>query len=204
MIAIPMSRQVHSLAGAVVLNLFLWFHLWKNWPALLGREAWLSRGLALGGALEASVALLFVTALVTHIALWPRGTETREQALVGSPALRQVQRITGIGALVFLGYHLYHVFPSRLGMGVFITGAYDVLWDSLGEPVTLAIYVIGVSFLYFHLAQGLCRAAVTWNWISRASSAKALRYAAGAVGFVLWGLTLQLISHFATGQKLFG
>jgi succinate dehydrogenase / fumarate reductase cytochrome b subunit len=199
-----MLRLVHSFVGLFPLGLFLPFHLWANWAALSGREAWVDRGRALGPAFQAVLGLAFGLCLIAHLWLWPRGAEPRPQALVGSLALRRLQQITGVAFLLFLGYHIYQVLPARLNPDLFGAGAYGVLWDGLGEPVTLGVYIVGISALYFHFAHGLCRAAVTWGIVSRPSSITALRCGAGLVGFALWAFSLQLVSHFAIGQGLIG
>lgn len=199
-----MSRRVHSLVGLFPLGLFLPFHLWVNWAALSGREGWLDRGRALGPAFQVVIGLAFGLCLIAHLWLWPRGEDPRPQALLGSVALRTIQRMTGVAFLLFLGYHVYQVLPARLNPDLFAAGAYGILWDDLGEPLTLGMYIVGVSALCFHFAHGLCRAAVTWRMVSRPSSATALGYVAGLVGFTLWALFLQIISHFATGQRLIG
>jgi succinate dehydrogenase / fumarate reductase cytochrome b subunit len=197
-----MSRRVHSLVGLFPLGLFLPFHLWVNWTALSGREAWVDRGFTIGPAIQGLIGLVFGLCLIAHLWLWPRGEDPRPQALLGSLALRAIQRMTGVAFLLFLGYHIYQVIPASLNRDLFAAGAYGILWDDLGEPLTLGIYVAGISALYFHFSHGLCRAAVTWGMVSSPSSAKALHYVAGLVGFALWALTLQVISHFAIGQKL--
>jgi hypothetical protein len=96
------------------------------------------------------------------------------------------------------------VLPAKFGADVMVGGAYDILWNELGTPVTLFIYVIGVSAVCFHLAHGLCRAATRAGLVSSKKGVNGLRYAAGAIGFVLWAASLQLISRFAVGQGLFG
>jgi succinate dehydrogenase / fumarate reductase, cytochrome b subunit len=198
-----MAYRLHSLAGLIPLILFIPFHLWGNWPALGGRMAWLDRERAIGTVLLTVIGLSFGISTLVHLLLWPRGADPRPPELVGSSALRQLQRATGIGVLLFLAYHLWHLRSALIGSELLASGAYDILWDSLGEPLTLSLYVFGIAALCFHLAHGLCRAAVTWKVLSRPSSVIAFRYAAAIAGSILWILTLQLISHFAIGQSLF-
>lgn len=199
------GRRLHSLTGVAPLGAFLVYHLWVNWPACNDREAWLVRRLLVGSVLESWIAALFAVCLAVHVALSVAFLRESDTApLLGSPGLRRLQQITGGVALLFIVYHLYQVTAFRFGSEIIAGGAYDVLWSELGMPLRMFIYVVGVSAVFFHFAQGLCRAVVRWNLLSSKRGLTAARYLAGAIGFLLWGMSLQLISHFAIGEGLFG
>jgi succinate dehydrogenase/fumarate reductase cytochrome b subunit (b558 family) len=199
-----MTRWVHSLAGLIPAAFFIPLHLWNHWAALAGRQAWVVRERALGTALPVALGVGLAASLLVHVALWPRGAETRPLHLLGSGSLRQFQRFSGIVALLFISYHFFHLAPATVGSDIFAAGSYDILWDSLGEPINLGIYLFGIWTLYFHLGHGLCRAAVTFDLVSSPRGALALRWTSASLVLLLWAITVQLVSYFATGTALIG
>jgi hypothetical protein len=186
--------------GLVPLSLFAVFHLWSNWPALTSREAWLARlrEHAFGTGWRWCVLAL----LGVHVALGLARAWRRQSAAVGASHGRaRFQGLTGALLLVFVGYHLCHVWPAASAAAYASPGdGYQQLWLMLGRPLPLALYVLGSSALAFHLAHG---------WASsieaEASSAAfrvAARYLAGATGLVLFVLYIQLVGRFALGEAV--
>lgn len=94
-----------------------------------------------------------------------------------------LQRVTGLIALLFI---LWHVFHTRgwfhfLGLEAYLGGAnfrpYNAA-SSLGEAmrgfITRAAYAVGVLSCVFHLANGLWTMGITWGvWISAAAQRRA-------------------------------
>jgi hypothetical protein len=76
------------------------------------------------------------------------------------------------------------------------------MWQVLGRPFDLAIYLVGISATCFHFAHGLSRAAVTFGLARSTRAVMFARLSAGVIGFALWALLLQLLGHFALGAPL--
>ena len=77
--------------------------------------------------------------------------------------------------------------------------SYERLWELLGQPLWLVVYVVGCAALACHAAHGLfgvleLRASQPWR--------VALRYGAGVAAFVLFVVYLQLVGRFAVGEPM--
>ena len=199
-----LQRRIHSLAAVGPLGLFLVFHLWQNWAALSGREAWLQRTLQIKAHFGFEVVFLFCLSLALHATLgWGKAAGARAIE-PGTPGLRLLQRLTGLGVLVFLSVHLFQVWFHKYGDQILCNGPYDAVRIALGSPLQVGVYAAGVTVVYFHFAHGLSRAAVSWGLVRDERQLRATRYLTGAFGFILWALTLHVLGRFAVGHGLFG
>jgi succinate dehydrogenase / fumarate reductase, cytochrome b subunit len=104
-----------------------------------------------------------------------------------------LQRITGIVAFVFIGWHVYT--ERFVGRGM---TAYADVQASMMNPWFVTFYLIGIAAASFHLGNGLWNFACKWGI---AVSVKAQR-AAGwfgalvAVSFTLMGVAIVLGLHY--------
>jgi len=197
-------RRIHSLAAVGPLSLYLAYHLWQNWAALQGREAWLERTLQVKALAGFELLFLFCVSLALHATLgWSKGGRAGSLP-ADRPGLGRLQRLTGLGVLLFLSLHLYQVWFQCRKDGLLCSGPYDGLRTALGSPLVAGLYAAGVTLVYFHFAHGLSRAAVYWGLASSERQAIAARWLAGGLGFALWALTLHVLGRFAIGQGLFG
>jgi len=189
----PWWLHLQRALGLVPLALYAGFHLWTHWPALLGREAWLARAehYALGHAWGGLVLGLF--ALHGGLGI----LRARRVGVSGGGQIFQV----GTGALLagFVVFHLIQVWPAADNNSARFDRSYERLWQSLGQPLVLGVYVLGCGALAGHLAHG------SYLWLAsrlpRAAQAP-FRYVAGLSGFVLFVLYLQLIGRFAAGEPM--
>jgi succinate dehydrogenase/fumarate reductase cytochrome b subunit (b558 family) len=196
-----MLARVHSLLGAVPLGAFLLFHLYQTWPVLAGREQWVDR--ALHSPSRFWIALWVLVPIALHALLGAiRLRRETPNPLTGARALRAIQAATGALVLAFVIYHLLQVWAEAEGPHASERGAYAALWRSLGQPMELAIYLIGVTAVCFHVAHGLSRTAVTFGLARTPAAVRRCRYGAGALGFALWAALLQLLAQFALGEPL--
>jgi succinate dehydrogenase / fumarate reductase cytochrome b subunit len=198
-----MLARVHSLLGVVPLSAYLFWHLYQTWPALAGREAWVDRALNAPSRVWviACVLLLLAAHGVLGLARMRRGPA---EPLTGGRALRAIQAATGALVLGFVLYHVRQVWGEGEGPHQTPRAAYAALWRNLGRPLDLAIYVIGITAVSFHLAHGLSRAAVTFRLARTERAVTRWRFGAGALGFLLWVAFLQLLAQFALGESLVG
>ncbi|MBN1656189.1 MAG: hypothetical protein JXA30_20640 [Deltaproteobacteria bacterium] len=197
-------KRLHSFSGILPLSVYLIYHLWVNWAALYSRERWVDRVTWIESHCEPTVEILFFLSLTLHVFLGLGRKIESDHPLFVSTSLRRIQRTTGFASLLFIGLHLFHLWPLRSGPQQTVRDSYAALWSGLSEPGCLALYLVGITVVYFHFAHGLSRAAVSWGLISSERSLRAVYYAVSVVGIGLWGLTLHLLGHFATGQGLFG
>ena len=199
-----MLTRAHSLLGVFPLGAFLVFHLHRLWPAVYGREAFIER--APHGVSRAWTIPLVILPLAAHAALGLRRTlrdrGAPADARLGPPALRFVQAGAGALALAFVLSHVVQVWGVERGPHASEHAVYWRLWSSAGQMSTLCVYLIGISAVCFHFAHGLARAAVSFELVASARAAYRVRWVAGAVGFALWLLFLQVLAHFALGAPL--
>src|SRR5690606_18245106 len=115
------------------------------------------------GAIALEIVLVLVP-LAVHagLGLWSvaRG-RSGDAGAYGSAAMRAWQRVTG-GVLLF--FILFHVGETWLGKlsGFDGSASYDNLRATLGRPMHIVIYVVGITCLSFHLALGIGSFASAW------------------------------------------
>lgn len=191
--------RVQSLLGVLPLGSYLVFHLVDQWPALSGREVWVEH--AARHPPRMWLLALLVAAAAVHAVL---GVARLVQADGERSArrLRGLQALTGLLLLGFVAYHVAQVWAPGVGAHTSPRDAYDCLWRLAGEPLSLSIYLVGITAAWFHFAHGLSRAAFTWGLAVSPRGIMGARVLAGALGFVFWLLSLQLLAHFALGTSL--
>lgn len=178
------------------LLLYSVYHLWAQWPALYGRDAWVERAQrhGIGAALGALVIVSFLVHAVIGVYRSLRAPDTRIER-----SRRWFQLSTGLTIAGFTIYHLSHVWPRADGSAATLERSHERLWELLGQPVVLTIYVLGCSALAGHAAHAL---ALLLEPYVPTRSRTALRLLAGLSGFVLFGLYLQLIGQYAAGEPM--
>lgn len=192
--------RLHRFLG-VWLGGYLVFHLWEQWPALAGREAWLER-MRTTTARPWEIALVLVP-LAAHALIGAvraaRGWRSASGAVDG---LGRVQAAAGVVVLLFVGYHLVQVWAPAAGPHAHLLAEYAVLRAEAGRPLDLVIYLVGISCVSFHVGHGLARAAAAAGVARSPRAARTARFAAGVAGFALWLAFLHLLGHFAIGEGL--
>lgn len=189
--------RYHAALGSV-LGVYVVFHLWQQWPVLLGRDAWLERARSAG--LPGALKLLLLAALVGHMLLGAQRLRTGPHPADATPTsgLRRLQLFFGALTLLFLAVHVPLV-QWTPGPAATVLDVYARLTDQLGRPGMLAAHLVGTAAVCAHLGLGLSRAALTFRL------AKDLRwsaYLAGALaGVVLYGW-LQVLACYAIGEPL--
>jgi succinate dehydrogenase / fumarate reductase cytochrome b subunit len=195
--------RVHSLLGVVPLSAFVLLHAYGQWPALEGREAWTDDALhrALSGWLLALVLLTFAAHALLGLLRLRREPQPAGD-LRGPAGLRALQAATGIAALAFVVYHVVSLGVFQSGPQLGVRAPYARLWNDLGRPRELAIYLIGMAAVCLHLGHGVSRAAVSWRLARSPRGLLIWRMAGGALGFALFCVFVQVLSHFAIGAAL--
>jgi succinate dehydrogenase / fumarate reductase, cytochrome b subunit len=197
--------RLHSATGVVLLG-FVGFHLWETASATGGRERFVTRMTGLEGSAMAvllEVALVLVPLVLHGVLGVVRAVRHRGERHAGYPdaGSRMLQGLTGAVVLVFIGVHLTHTWALKWrGSGHF--AAYEALRTDLSQGVYLGLYVVGLTALCVHLAQGLGAAAETWSLARTHRARRAWRLAAGALAAGLWLVAINTTSHFATGDSL--
>jgi succinate dehydrogenase / fumarate reductase, cytochrome b subunit len=160
-------RRLHSLSGIIPIGGFLFFHLFENAYVLHGGGAWwketeFTRSLPFQVAIEA---LLLWIPILFHAIYGLVITATAAPNVGAYPTARNtgytLQRITGILAFLFIGFHFATTRGWYYGTGVETT--YLRMHDFMMNPGILAIYLIGTLSCVYHLSNGIFTFTITWG-----------------------------------------
>lgn len=200
-------RRLHSLTGVLPLLAYVVFHLGETASAPAGRRSFAETvtGTAGGAVAVGLETVLVIVPLFLHASLGIHATVRDRYPLAESypsEALRRLQRITGILVLLFLVVHLGHTWTSKVA-GVDGGALYDRLMGSVGQPVFLVAYGLGVTALAVHIAQGVGAFAVTWGLVRTAGGRRAARGLGILLALAVWLVAINTLAHFAVGRAVF-
>lgn len=189
--------RAHAALGAL-LGGYVVFHAWQQWPAVIGRDAWLER--AQHAALPGALKVVLGAALVAHVVLGALRLRAGAHPADASATagLRRLQLFFGAIVLVFLAVHVPLVRWTP-GPASTVLDVYTRLSDRLGQPAPLAVHLIGVTAVCAHLALGLARGAVS---LGLAKSPRLGFYLGGALAGLLLFQLLQVLAVYAIGEPL--
>jgi succinate dehydrogenase / fumarate reductase cytochrome b subunit len=202
-------RRLHSLSGLIPVGAFMCVHLAVNASVLNGPETFQSNVYsihALGKLLPLVEWTFIFLPLLFHaiVGVWiiQSGLPNTNLYGYGANIRYTLQRASGMVALVFILYHVFHMhgwfhFDWWLAIAEPLGGAQFRAYNApstagaaLQNPLIVGFYALGVLASVFHLANGLWTMGITWGvWTSPAAQKKALALCAafgvllGVVGF---------------------
>ena len=161
-------RRIFSFCGVVPLGVYVVWHLLNNIYAVGGAQAFDTRlAHATASPVYRPAIWLFVylpfaihAVIGLIITLRSRPNPFRE------PRFRNwkyvLQRVSAIGVLLFVPAHVYKtkIEPWREGFSI----DFAHMHAGMLEPITAAVYVLGMLGVSFHLANGLWLAGITWGF----------------------------------------
>jgi len=205
-------RKLHSLSGVLPVGGFLVFHLWENARALDGQSQFDEM---VGGinhmpylpALELGGILL---PLAFH-ALYGVKLAFESKPNVGRYAYTRnwmytLQRVTGLLAFAFIGYHLYELWfrkvTGKLAPEQFYTAlCADLSSTTAGVPIIALVYIFGIAASVFHFANGLWGFCFSWGITVSRRAQRSAAVVFGLVGLVIFLLGANTAVYFATGAR---
>ncbi len=200
-------RRLHSLTGVMPLTFFLVQHFMINSLALQGETvfedmaSWL-RKLPYLVLLEI---FLIMAPLYFHgllgLFLVLRGEASVHRFGFARNWMYFLQRVSGVIVIAFVTYHLFHTRFSGTGPTKF----FELMADSLKDPVVFAVYLVGVLASSYHLANGLWGFCITWGLTTgrRAQSVASFVVLAIFVGLTFLSVNA-LLAFMGTGVQIFG
>ncbi len=201
-------RRLHSLSGLIPVGAYMTVHLLVNASLLNGAGAFQSNVNqihSLGAVLPLVEWLFIFLPLIFHavIGVWiiKSGKGNADQYRYVNNVRYSLQRWTGMIAIVFIFFHVFHLhgwFHSEawlknvaepLGMANFraynAASTLAVAMNRMGGIVWPLFYVVGVLACVFHLANGVWTMGITWGvWISPRAQRNAT-YVCAAGGLLL-------------------
>lgn len=207
-------RKLHSLTGIVPVGGFMVFHLWTNARALGGQEQFdaavreihhtpylpmLEWGLIL-------LPLLFHAGYGVKLAFEARHNVTKYST--SRNWAFTLQRITGLLAFLFIGFHLYGFWWKKLMGKMAPEDFYPKLCEQMsstmgGVPVMSLVYILGIAACVYHFANGLWGFCFSWGITVSKRSQQMAAWVFGIVGAIVFFLGANTIIHFATGKGIF-
>ena len=182
-------RRLHSLSGVVPIGGFLAFHLYENFTATRGAEAYNEAARRLQ---EMPFAILLEIGVIAF-PIFFHGiyglfitAESRPNPITNlflRNALYTLQRITGIVVFAFI---LFHLWTTRLVQldDHHSLDLFNLVRSTIANPWLYAFYVAGILSATFHLANGLWSFAIVWG-ITVGPRAQRRMAAVSAVVFVV-------------------
>jgi succinate dehydrogenase / fumarate reductase cytochrome b subunit len=160
-------RRLHSLSGIVPIGLYVLFHLGVNSFAASGPESYNEMAEFLESLpylLAIEIPFIWLPILYHAgygIYIHATGRPNPFQYAYRNNWLYWLQRWSGIVTLVFIGWHFWQTRLANYVYGRVIE--FQMMVDILSDPGWLAFYVVGLSAVSYHLANGLRSFLLTWG-----------------------------------------
>jgi succinate dehydrogenase / fumarate reductase cytochrome b subunit len=197
-------RRLHSLAGIVPIGLYLLAHIFlENSFVLGGAESF--NGLVKAilvipvPVLLATEILVLWAPILFHglyglVILWSADIPNALHYDYTNSYLYVLQRVTGVIALLFIGFH---VSSTRLMYYFYHTEiTYDFMHSYMVSPLWFTVYIVGVLSAIFHFTNGIWTFCVTWGITVGARSQKMVQFASVALFVVMGGTGMAILAAF--------
>ncbi|AUJ52506.1 succinate dehydrogenase cytochrome b558 subunit [Staphylococcus hominis] len=194
-------RRLHSLLGIIPIGAFLIVHLMVNHQATQGAEAFNKAA----GFMESLPFLLAAELILIYIPILYHGLYGIHIAFtakenIGHYSLFRnwmfaLQRLTGIIAFVFIFVHLWQTRLQKLFFGKEIS--YDMMHQTLQNPVWVIVYVICVIAVIFHFSNGIWSFLVTWGFLQSKKSQRIFTWVSLIIFLILSYIGVTAILAFA-------
>lgn len=202
-------RRLHSLSGLIPVGAYMVVHLLTNASVLNGANTFQNQVDAihsLGIALPLVEWIFIFIPILFHaifgFVIIRGGRPNASQYPLRHNVRYTLQRVTGVIAFLFIGYHVWqlHWMGSYVGGGKFdphhatssAATAIDAAWW------ILVIYVVGVLSCVYHLANGLWTMGITWGVWTSAPAQRRADYACAAFGIGLAVVAMSALFGIST------
>ena len=194
-------RRLHSLSGIVPIGGFLAFHLFENYQATHGAEAYneMTRKLQTLPFAVAAEILIIAVPLLFHGVYGLFVTGTAAPNPISNKYFRNfmytLQRVTGVIVFAFI---LFHYWTTRLvqlhdheSLNLF-----NQVQAAVANPWIYAFYIAGILSATFHLANGIWSFSIVWGLTIGPQAQRRMMYISFAVFVALSVLGVRSISAF--------
>jgi succinate dehydrogenase / fumarate reductase cytochrome b subunit len=191
-------RRLHSLSGIVPIGGFLAFHLYENYTATRGADAYnkMTRTLQeLPFAVPMEIAIIIVP-LLFHGVYGLFVTSTAKPNVISSPYVRNwmyfLQRATGVIVFAFILFHLWTTRLVQLRDHESLD-LFRQVQAAVANPWIYAFYLAGILSATFHLANGVWSFSIVWGLTIGPKAQRRMLYVSAAVFLLLsyigvWGI----------------
>ncbi len=193
-------RRLHSLTGILPIGLYVLFHLGINSFAASGSEVY--DGVA--EFLESmpyliAIEIPFIWApILFHagygILIHARGDPNPFQYAYRNNWMYWLQRWSGVVTLVFIGWHFWQ---TRLASYLYGTPVdFTMMARVLADPKWVVFYVVGLTAVSFHLANGLRTFLLTWGMVVGTRARRATGRLCAVFGVIVLAVSLAAVWAF--------
>lgn len=197
-------RRLHSLAGIVPIGLYLLVHIFlENSFALGGAQSFngLVRAIMLipGPLLLATEILVLWTPLLFHglyglVILRSADVPNALHYDYPNSYLYVLQRVTGVIAFFFIGFHIYTTRLAYYFAHAEIT--YDFMHSYMASPLWFTVYIVGVLSAVFHFTNGIWTFCITWGIAVGPRAQRAVQLASIVLFVVMSGTSMAILAAF--------
>ncbi|MFN2387358.1 MAG: succinate dehydrogenase [Thermoanaerobaculia bacterium] len=194
-------RRLHSLSGIVPIGGFLAFHLWENYTATKGPDAYNEMTRSLQRVPFAVILEIVVIALplAFHAIYGLFVTSTGSANLISNRYVRNwmyfSQRVTGVILFAFI---IFHYWTTRLvqlqdheSLDLF-----RLVQASVANPWIYAFYLAGILSATLHLANGLWTFSIVWGLTVGPRAQRRMMFVSAAVFLALSFIGVRSIQAF--------
>jgi len=197
-------RRLHSLSGIVPIGVYLIFHIMLANASVLGGPDRFDAAVAAIGVLPPPI-LLGIEVLAIYLPLLFHslyGFVRVGESELSNPLrndylgayLYTLQRITGVIAFLFIGWHVYTTRFQYYFAGAEIDFA--MMRGIMTDPVKFTIFLVGTAASVFHFTNGIWTFAVTWGLTVGRRAQRTLRAATLGAFLVMYGTTVAILMAF--------
>lgn len=193
-------RRLHSLTGLFPIGLYVLIHLGINSFAASGDDVYDE----IAEFLESlpyliAIEIPFIWApILFHgfygIVIHARGEPNPFQYAYAENWMYWLQRWSGLVAFVFIGWHFWQTRLANYLYGVPVD--FRMMADILADPKWVAFYVVGLTAVSFHLANGLRTFLLTWGIIVGNRARRAAAQICAVFGVLVLAVSLAAVWAF--------
>lgn len=202
--------RAHELLGALPVAVWAGFHLFEQWSAFGGRDAFVARSsgtshgplaLAVELALAISPALAWI---VLDVGL--RARQPEPPALVHAMAedvetARRIGLLVRVASWLFFAWLVYHaawLWLPKLVEGSDPVRAWERLRIGMGSWPHATLHAIGLSAFFVHLAAAVPRLFISLDWAETVENRRTARLCGGLIAALFLVLYAQLAGWHAS------
>jgi succinate dehydrogenase / fumarate reductase cytochrome b subunit len=194
-------RRLHSLSGIVPIGGFLAFHLYENFQATRGADAYnaMTRHLQEMPFAVAAEIVIIAIPLLFHGIYGLFITSTAKPNVIRNPYFRNgmyfLQRATGVIVFAFI---LFHYWTTRL-VQLHDHESLDLFRQvqaAVANPWIYAFYIAGILSATFHLANGIWSFSIVWGLTLGPKAQRRMMFVSAIVFVILSFIGVRSISAF--------